>query len=81
MGWHTLRHTYASHLAMRGVPLNSIAELLGHQDPVTTKIYAHLSKSHLQDMAKRLDYGQVHYSKNVPGERTQKDLKRLEKVN
>ena len=56
VGWHTLRHTYASHLAMKGAPLNSIAELLGHKDPVTTKIYAHLSPSHLKDMTDRLDF-------------------------
>jgi len=80
MGWHTLRHTYASHLAMRGVPLNSIAELLGHQDPVTTKIYAHLSKSHLQDMTERLDYGQVQNSENVPENCTQKLPRRVENL-
>ncbi|WNG16059.1 tyrosine-type recombinase/integrase [Cystobacter fuscus] len=27
--WHTLRHTFASHLAMRGVPLKAIQELMG----------------------------------------------------
>jgi integrase len=28
-GWHILRHTFASHLAMRGVPLPAIKELMG----------------------------------------------------
>lgn len=40
---HDLRHTFASHLAMAGVPIPAIAELLGHQDIKTTMIYAHLA--------------------------------------
>lgn len=39
---HTLRHTYASHLAQAGVPLYTISKLLGHADMNMTKIYAHL---------------------------------------
>jgi len=58
LGWHTFRHTYASHLAMEGTPLNSIAELLGHADPKTTKIYAHLTQSHLKEMVGRLRFGE-----------------------
>jgi integrase len=57
VGWHTFRHTYASHLAMEGVPLKSIAELLGHKDSSTTEIYSHLSQSHLAEMVERLDFG------------------------
>jgi integrase len=32
ISFHILRHTYASRLAMRGVPLNVIASQLGHSD-------------------------------------------------
>jgi len=40
---HILRHTFASQLAMAGVSLFKIGEWLGHADPKTTKIYAHLA--------------------------------------
>lgn len=53
---HTFRHTFASHLAMEGVPLNTIKELLGHSSVKTTEIYAHLSKDHKIDMASKLPY-------------------------
>ena len=42
-GWHTLRHTFASHLAMRGAPIKAIQELLGHATIDMTMRYAHLS--------------------------------------
>jgi integrase len=41
-GIHTLRHTFASHLAQAGVPLYSISKMLGHSSITTTEIYAHL---------------------------------------
>ena len=53
---HTFRHTYASHLAMEGVPLNTIKELLGHSSIKTTEICAHLTKKHMADMAAKLPY-------------------------
>ncbi len=46
--FHGLRHTFASHLAMRGVPLETIGSLLGHKDPKMTKRYAHLSPASLK---------------------------------
>jgi integrase len=40
---HTLRHTHASILLSRGVPLPAIAARLGHSDPNTTaRIYCHM---------------------------------------
>lgn len=43
IGWHVLRHSFASHLAMAGVPMRTIAELLGHGDMRVTMRYAHLA--------------------------------------
>lgn len=49
--FHILRHTYASRLAMRGVPLNVIAENLGHADTrMTSRHYAHLAPSYMADV-------------------------------
>ena len=42
-GVHILRHTFCSHLAMRGAPARAIQELAGHQDLATTQRYMHLS--------------------------------------
>jgi integrase len=55
LGWHVLRHTFASHLAMRGVPLKVIQELLGHASIVTTMIYAHLAPHVARDAVRVLD--------------------------
>ena len=48
--FHILRHTHASTLAMRGVPMGVIAAQLGHQDTrMTEKHYAHLAPSYIAD--------------------------------
>ena len=48
--FHVLRHTHASHLAMRGVPLMVIAQQLGHSDTrMAERHYAHLSPSYVAD--------------------------------
>jgi integrase len=50
IGFHVLRHTYASRLAMRGVPLQVIAQQLGHSDTrMVEKHYAHLAPSYIGD--------------------------------
>jgi integrase len=55
IGWHTLRHTFASHLAGNNVPMKAIQELLGHSDIVTTMRYSHISHSTLRDAVRTLE--------------------------
>jgi len=45
VGWHMLRHTFCSHLAMRGAPVRTIQELAGHASLTTTMRYMHLTES------------------------------------
>lgn len=44
--WHDIRHTTASHLAMSGIDLYTIKNILGHSTITMTERYAHLSPSH-----------------------------------
>lgn len=55
IGWHTLRHTFASHLAMLGAPVPAIKELLGHASITTTMRYAHLAPSTLRSVIEMLN--------------------------
>ncbi len=52
---HILRHTFCSHLAMQGVPVNAIKELAGHQDIKTTMRYLHLSPAAKDSAVAALD--------------------------
>jgi integrase len=45
---HDLRHTFASRLAMNGVPILHIRDLMGHADVSVTLRYAHLAPGHLR---------------------------------
>ena len=52
--FHTLRHTYCSWLAMSGVPLFTIGELVGHSSVEMTKRYSHLCPDAKQEAAARI---------------------------
>lgn len=55
IGWHVLRHTFASHLAMRGRSMKEIQELMGHSTMEMTMRYAHLSPQTRRDAVSVLD--------------------------
>lgn len=63
---HTLRRTFGRNLWLRGIPIETIAELMGHSSTDTTRLYLGLN---ISDMRKAIsEYG------------TKSELKILEKV-
>jgi len=54
-GPHILRHTFCSHLAMRGAPAKAIQELAGHTNLTTTYRYMHLSPAAREGAIRLLD--------------------------
>src|ERR1051326_5904308 len=54
-GPHMPRHTFCSHLAMRGAPARAIQELAGHQNLTTTQRYMHPSPAALDGAIRLLE--------------------------
>jgi integrase len=70
--FHSLRHTFASWLAIQGTPLLTIARLMGHKTIAMSFRYAHLSPDHKKDAVNGLEAafnGDTQKMKVVEGER------------
>jgi integrase len=83
IGWHTLRHTFASQLVAKGVPMTAVQQLMGHSNITTTMRYAHLAPSTLRAAVDMLnpknltnaDYGQPVVNKWIAAQREEAVLK------
>lgn len=64
ISFHGLRHTFASHAVMAGVPLEVVQKWLGHSDIRQTMRYAHLAADHADQFVALLD-------RSAPGSRDQ----------
>ena len=52
---HMLRHSFATHLLESGTSTRYIQVLLGHESPVTTEIYAQVTRFGLDKITSPLD--------------------------
>lgn len=55
IGWHALRHTFATSLTARSVPLTVVQTLLGHSTIATTMRYSHVADSALRTAIEKLN--------------------------
>lgn len=56
IGCHAFRHTFASHMVIRGASIYDVKELLGHKSIYMTQMYAHLSESATRRSVDLIDF-------------------------
>ena len=54
---HDLRHTFASHAVLQGIPLPVVSRLLGHKGPSMTLRYAHVGDKETEAAAEHIGVG------------------------
>jgi integrase/recombinase XerD len=55
VSFHSLRHSFATHLLEKGIDIKYIKDILGHFDIKTTERYLHVSKEKLVNITSPLD--------------------------
>lgn len=66
IGWHVLRHTFASQLVGMNAPLRNVQEMLGHASVEMTMKYSHVSAHALHATAALLDRVEERLLRVVP---------------
>jgi len=65
IGWHTLRHTFATRLAAKGTPLLDLQALLGHKSLKMVQRYAHVTPERLRRAIMSLDHELIDFRQYV----------------
>lgn len=80
IGWHVLRHTFATQLGLGNVPITVTKELLGHSSIITTMRYSHVGNTAMRSAieilnprnAQFMDFGQQVGNKRIGNDDAEK---------